>query len=179
MASGETRYDYLIVFGAAIRPDGLPSGTLRRRIQTAFRSAENLGQVRFLVTGGLVRHPPAEAVVMRRLLLELGASEDQILIEDQARNTRESALFCAAILRLQGDVGNVLVCSSRYHVPRCRMLLRLSGVRSRMGVGSEDAAAVGKGRFTYSVLREAAAMPLDALLLSAQRAWRGIAGPRD
>jgi uncharacterized SAM-binding protein YcdF (DUF218 family) len=178
LASGEARYDYLIVFGAAIRPDGSPSGTLRRRIQTAFRSVEDLGQVRFLVTGGLVRNPPAEAVVMRRLLLELGASENQILIENQARNTRESALLCAAILRRQGDVGDVLVCSSRYHVPRCRMLLRLSGVRSRMGVGSEDAAAVGRGRIAYSVLREAAAMPLDAILLAVQRAWRGMGGPR-
>jgi uncharacterized SAM-binding protein YcdF (DUF218 family) len=179
LASGETRYDYLIVFGAAIRPDGSPSGTLRRRIQTAFQSAENRRQVRFLVTGGLVRNPPAEAVVMRRLLLELGASEDQLLVEDRARITRESALFCAAILRRRGDVGDVLVCSSRYHLPRCRVLLRLSGVRSRMGVGSEDASAVGSGRFAYSVLREAAAMPLDAILLSVQRAWRGVAGPRD
>jgi hypothetical protein len=58
------------------------------------------------------------------------------------------------------------------------MLLRLSGVRSRMGVGSEDAAAVGKGRIIYSVLREAAAMPLDAILLAVQRAWRGMGGPR-
>jgi hypothetical protein len=48
-----------------------------------------------------------------------------------------------------------------------------------MGVGSEDASAVGGGRFAYSVLREAAAMPLDAILLSVQRAWRGVAGPRD
>lgn len=175
MADGGPRFDYLIVFGAAVRPDGSPSGTLRRRIRTAVGMAENSRAVRYLVTGGLVRHPPAEAVVMRRLLLEMGAREDQILIEDRARNTRQSASLCAAILRQRDDVADVLLCSSRYHLPRCRMLLRLNGVRCRSGAASDDARAVGRGRYAYSWFREFVAMPLDALLVTTRRGWNGIA----
>lgn len=175
MADGGPRFDYLIVFGAAVRPDGSPSGTLRRRIRTAVGMAENSRAVRYLVTGGLVRHPPAEAVVMRRLLLEMGAREDQILIEDRARNTRQSASLCAAILRQRDDVADVLLCSSRYHLPRCRMLLRLNGVRCRSGAASDDARAVGRGRYVYSWFREFVAMPLDALLVTSRRAWNGMA----
>ena len=162
----------MIVFGAAVRPDGSPSGTLRRRIRAAV-SAGNARPLCYLVTGGLVRHPPAEAAVMRRLLLEMGVTEDRILIEDRARNTRQSAGLCAAILRRQGDVGEVMLCSSRYHLPRCRMLLRLNGVRCGRGAASDDAAAVGRSRYVYSWLREVAAMPMDALLVVLRRVSGG------
>jgi uncharacterized SAM-binding protein YcdF (DUF218 family) len=163
------RFDYLIVFGAAVRADGSPSGTLRRRVRAAADTSADKRPLRFLVTGGPVRHPPAEALVMRRLLREMGVPEDRILIEDRARNTRQSARLCAAILHRQGDVGEVMLCSSRYHLPRCRMLLRLNGIRCRGGAASDDAAALGTGRYAYSWLRELAAMPLDALLVLLRR----------
>ena len=153
----------MIVFGAAVRPDGAPSGTLKRRIATAAGTAGTARPLRYLVTGGPVRHPEPEALVMRRLLVELGVREDRILVEDRARNTRESARLCAAILGGRGDVGAVLVCSSRYHLPRCRLLLRLHGIRCGAAVASEDAAALGRARYAYSWLRELAAMPFDAL----------------
>jgi uncharacterized SAM-binding protein YcdF (DUF218 family) len=169
LAEDGSRFDYLIVFGAAIRPDGSPSGTLRRRIRAAAGMAGQARRLRYLVTGGLVRHPPAEALVMRRLLMEMGVAEDRILVEDRARNTRQSASLCAAILRRQGDVGEVLLCSSRYHLPRCRMLLRLNGIRCRGAAASDDAAALGTRRYAYSWLRELAAMPFDALLVLLRR----------
>ena len=162
----------MIVFGAAVRPDGSPSGTLRRRIRAA-AMAGNARPLRYLVTGGLVRHPPAEATVMRRLLLELGVADDRILIEDRARNTRQSASLCASILRRRGDVGDVLLCSSRYHLPRCRLLLRLNGIDCRSGAASDDAGAVGRGRYAYSWLRELAAMPMDAILVVLRRLTGG------
>ena len=174
MAGDGTRFDYLIVFGAAVRPDGSPSGTLRRRVRAAAAMLENSRPVRFLVTGGPVRHPSAEGVVMRRLLMEMGVAEDRILVEDRARNTRESAKLCAAILGRRDDVAEVLLCSSRYHLPRCRMLLRLNGVRCRHGAASEDAGALGRGRCAIFWLREFAAMPFDALLAASRRAWTGI-----
>jgi uncharacterized SAM-binding protein YcdF (DUF218 family) len=169
LASQRPRHDCIIIFGAAVRVDGSPSGTLRRRVAAAMRFADAAGPVRFLVTGGLGRHPPAEAVAMRRLLLELGAREEQILVEDQARNTRESAILCARMLQGRDDVGAVIVCTSRYHIRRCRMLLRMCGIRTAGGAASEDAGFVGRGRHAYSWLREMVAIPVDAVRMTWHR----------
>jgi len=163
LGSESPRQNYVIIFGAAVRPDGSPSGTLRRRIAAAFRLLDRPAPVRFIVTGGIGRNPPAEATVMRRLLLELGARDDQILVEDQACNTRQSAILCAGILHAQDDVGAVIACTSRYHMLRCRMLLRMQGIRSMAGAVSEDAAFVGRARYGYCWLRELAAIPVDAV----------------
>lgn len=169
MASGSPRHDYVIIFGAAVRPDGSPSGTLRRRVVAAVAYAEMAGPVRFLVTGGAVHNPPAEAIVMRRLLLDHGIAEQHVLVEDKARNTHESAVLCSAILTARDDVGSVAVCTSRYHMARCRMLLRLHGIPADPGAASEDAAFVGPVGYAYAWLREILAFPLDA----ARSVWTG------
>lgn len=107
---------------------------------------------------------------MRDLLLEAGVAADAILVEDQAQNTQQSAIFCAGMLRRRDDIGAVVVCTSRYHMVRCRMLLRLNGIRTGAGVASEDAAFQSRSRYTYSWLRELVAIPVDA----AAAAWRRL-----
>ena len=76
-------YDYIIVFGAAVRPDGQPSAVLRHRLEAAITWAKSRPQARFLVTGGLGDHPPSEAEAMRRYLLDRGIEESAIVIEPQ------------------------------------------------------------------------------------------------
>lgn len=170
MAIGSPPRTCIVVFGAAVRPDGSPSGTLRRRVAAAVRFAARVGPACFLVTGGIVRNPPPEAEVMRRLLLEAGVAADAILVEDQARNTQQSAVLCAGILRGRDGIGDVAVCTSRYHMFRCRMLLRMNGIRTGAGVASEDAAFQSRVRYAYSWLRELVAIPVDA----AMSAWRWL-----
>jgi uncharacterized SAM-binding protein YcdF (DUF218 family) len=121
------------------------------------------------VTGGICPHPPAEAVVMRRLLLDLGVSDDRIVVEDTARNTRQSAVRCAALLRARADVGAVVVCSSRYHIRRCRMLLRLNGIRPDAAVASRDAHRVGAARYAWCWARDLVAFSCDAAAMTGYR----------
>lgn len=174
MAIGSSPRTCIVVFGAAVHPDGSPSGTLRRRIAAAVRFAAAAGPVRFLVTGGIVRNPPSEAEVMRRLLLEAGVAGEDILVEDQARNTQQSSVLCAGMLRGRDDIGAVVVCTSRYHMFRCQMLLRMNVIRTGAGVPSEDAAFQSRVRNAYSWLRELVAIPVDA----AVSAWRRLRGRR-
>ena len=61
-----------MIFGAAIRPDGQPSGTLRRRVEGAYRIGSIFRDPIYLVTGGVGRYGPAEATVMRDQLLGYG-----------------------------------------------------------------------------------------------------------
>ena len=102
---------------------------------------------------------------MRRLLLSMGALEEQVVVENTARNTRQSAIRCAGILRNRGDAASVILCSSRYHVRRCGMLLRLNGIRPDAVVASADASRVGRRRYAYAAVRDWCAYPWDAALM--------------
>jgi uncharacterized SAM-binding protein YcdF (DUF218 family) len=106
---------------------------------------------------------------MREILLNLGVADEQIVVEDTARNTLQSAVRCSAMLREREDVGSVILCSSRYHILRCRMLMRLNGVRSGASVVSRDAHRVGSARYGYAWIREGVALPFDALIMTGRR----------
>lgn len=106
---------------------------------------------------------------MRKLLLDLGVADEHIVVEDTARNTLQSAVRCSAMLREREDVGSVFLCSSRYHILRCRMLMRLNGVRTGASVVSRDAHRVRPVRYGYAWIREGAALPFDALVMAGRR----------
>jgi uncharacterized SAM-binding protein YcdF (DUF218 family) len=168
-----TAIQYFVVFGAAVKPDGQPSGTLQRRVEGAWRLGKDVAHGKFIVTGGVGRHGPAESEVMKRLLLELGAQEEQILVEDQAEDTMQSVLHCRDILNQQADASReVIVCSSRYHNYRCQMLFRLAGVPCRRGEMPSDRPTLGTAKWLYYYFREAAAIPWDFLHLCLLRMLR-------
>ncbi len=157
---------YLLIFGAAVKPDGQPSGTLRRRVEGGWQLGRDNPQARFVVTGGQGRYGPPEAHVMKSLLCELGARDEQIIVDDQSLDTLDSAIACAAILRRESlPVEKVTVCSSPYHNYRCQLLLRLLGIRCERGDMPDDRAALGTAKWLYYAFREAVAMPWDALLI--------------
>ncbi len=156
---------YFVIFGAAIRPDGTASGSLVRRVEGALRLAREVPARMFLATGGVGRYGPAEAQVIRDLLVAAGIDEREILVEDQASDTLESVVFCDKILCRRDDINVLVPCSSRYHVPRCALLLRLAGYRVRVGRMPADRPYLGWIKWAAYVLKECIALPYDALLL--------------
>jgi len=156
--------DYIVVFGAAVESDGKPSAVLRHRLDAALRSAEGRSRVRVLVTGGLGCHPPAEAVAMRGYLLDRGLSADRILTEPEGVNTLSSSVRCLEILRRQTDVNSVVLCSSSFHLPRCRMIFRILGLWTERAAISSDRNVLGTARWLRASLREGPAILLDMAL---------------
>ncbi len=162
-----------IIFGAAVRPDGSPSGVLRRRVEAALASARDDLDGLFLVTGAVGRFGPSEAVVMATLLEEAGVSPERILLEEAGTDTLSSALRCCEILEARRNgVGRILVCTSAFHAPRCRRLLRLLGVRASVATASRDRRGSRPLRHLYFVLREAPASVWDVTLVLLGR-WIG------
>lgn len=162
---------YLVIFGAAVRADGTPSGSLARRVSGALdysrgRSSRIRSPFKFLATGGVGRHGPAEAFVIRDLLLRQGVSLDDVLIEDRARDTLESILLCNDLLARRDDVELVVPCTSRYHVPRCALLFRLAGYPVASPRMPSDAPHLVRWKRIFYVLKEFVALPYDALLLT-------------
>ncbi len=163
--------DILVIFGAAVRADGSPSGSLQRRVEGAVAAARGLDAPLIIPSGGIGRYPPAEAIVMRDLLLAAGVDEAQIMLEPLARDTLETVRFVDALLRDRDDVGRLLVCTSRYHQPRCAMLFRLLGYTVVAPAMPADRPALGFAKWARYVMKEAIATPYDvALLLGGRRA---------
>ncbi len=158
---------YFIIFGAAVRPGGTPSGTLRRRVEGALALARKTSDRRFVVTGGVGDNPPAEAEVMRDLLCDGGVAPGEIVLDCLATDTLSSVVNCAEII--PGDAAHVVVCSSAYHNPRCTLLFRLLGIRATWDRMPPDRPHLGFLKWLYFVVREIPATVWDTLVLLVRR----------
>src|SRR5215469_3733680 len=156
---------YLIIFGAAVRADGSPSGSLARRVEGALGFARTIRAPKFIPTGGLGKNGPTEAEVMRELLMSDGVRQEDIILEDRARNTLESAEYCHAILSARKDVEVIVPCTSRYHIPRCALLLRILGYKVRVPKMPMDRPYLPLAKWILYVTKEFIALPRDAVVL--------------
>lgn len=123
------RYDVIVVLGTRVTPDGLASPALARRVARAAELHRDGLADRVLLCGGLGRHPPAEAHVMRDLALQSGIPEASLIVEDASRTTLENAVNAAAILSENGWRKAVIV-TDALHLPRSLMTFRGVGVRA-------------------------------------------------
>ena len=165
----------IVIFGAAIRPDGKPSGVLRDRVSAALRFGQALSPPPlYLPTGGQGRFGPPEADVMAELLRNSGVAADDIMPERTGRNTLRSAVAAASMLR--GSDRPVYVATSAYHMARCLALLNVAGLRARRGPMASGPAASRLLRRWFWRLREVPAIPIDCLilLLTRQRLARAL-----
>lgn len=122
-------YDVIVVLGAAVWPGGQPSPAMRRRVLHAIALLQQGYAQTLLLTGGIGKHPPAEAEVMQRLALAQGVSGERVLLEAQATTTFESAWRCRAILE-QHRYTRVLLVTDRYHLPRSLLAFRSCGIQT-------------------------------------------------
>ncbi len=156
-----------IIFGAAVKKGGVPSGTLRRRVDGAFAIGGTTA--RYFVTGGIGEFPPSEAEVMADLLSVHGVPRVQIIIDADATDTLTSAVNCARLIAAGYDCTQVVACSNRYHMPRCRMLLRCLGVAAITMPMPKDRPYVSYMKLAYFYLREMIAYPYDLIIVTLSR----------
>jgi len=127
----------ILILGAAVWADG-PSPTLRRRTLHA-ASLYHAGRGSHIIPcGGIGRHPPAEALVMRDLLIGAGVPDDRILPEATSTNTQENIGHALPLLRQLGK-SEVLIVTDHYHAPRARLTAR------RMGLNANSASPPLRG----------------------------------
>lgn len=152
----------IVIFGAAVRPDGQPSATLFHRVDAAARFGRRFARPLFIPTGGKGRYGDAEAVAMTRLLHEAGYTDSAIRPETTANDTLSSL---RAVRRMLPAGSPVYAATSAYHLPRCLVLFRLAGVRARACPPPPVPASNTPWKRWYWRLREAPAIPYDALLV--------------
>lgn len=154
-----------VVFGAAVRSDGTPSGTLRRRTERAFVAAAGDPGAYILVSGGLGRFPPPEHEVMASILRAGGFEEARIIHDGASMDTLDTVVNSIRLIRALDRSAIPIVCTSSYHTPRCWLLFRLFGMPTGVLWLKGDLSALGPMKFLYYCIRECAALPYDAFLV--------------
>ena len=120
--------DAIVVFGAA-EYSGHPSPVLRARLDHALDLFHRGIAPVVITTGGAAADPHfSEGGVGRDYLMHHGVPERSLIAETQGRDTAESAVRVAVIMRANG-LHSCIAVSDAYHVFRIRKLLEHEGIR--------------------------------------------------
>jgi uncharacterized SAM-binding protein YcdF (DUF218 family) len=117
-------YDVIIVLGAALTREGELGPALAERVHFGV-AAWREGQAPKLIMTGI-----HEAQKMKARAMSLGVPDGAILVEHQARTTRENAIHSAALMR-QHRLTSALLVTQPYHRPRAVAAFRRLGVAAR------------------------------------------------
>ena len=167
----------IVIFGAAVWPDGQPSPALRRRIAYGLKAAREDPDALIFCSGGVGRHGPSEASLMAQHLVAGGADPARIVLDAESRDTLQNVLAAARFIVTEQRLGAV-VCTDGYHAPRVRMLFASLGVASRLGPITPGHAG-SRRHWLRMVARELLAYPYDLAIavLRSRDLKRRIARP--
>jgi len=119
--------DAIVVFGAA-EYSGHPSPVLRARLDHALDLFHRGVAPVVITTGGAASDPTfSEGGVGRDYLMRHGVPERSLIAETQGRDTSESAVRVAVIMRAN-NLHSCVAVSDAYHVFRIRKLLEHEGI---------------------------------------------------
>jgi vancomycin permeability regulator SanA len=119
--------DAIVVFGAAVRPDGAPSIVLAERVARATELyREGLADT-VVMSGGIEPNGFDETVVMRDLAVAQGVPSAAIVLDRQGVSTAASVDRTAEILGRRG-LSTVLAVSQPYHLPRIKLAYARRGL---------------------------------------------------
>jgi uncharacterized SAM-binding protein YcdF (DUF218 family) len=164
----------IVIFGAAVRPDGTPSNTLRRRVEAAAAFGLRYPGAIFVPTGGVGRYGASEASVMAGLLGGFAIPPDRILLEETGTDTLSSVRAVRRLLRRETVRGKLFAATSAYHLPRCLLLMRLAGMKAHPCPPPAFPAALRWRTRWFWRLRECAAIPWDAALMALLRLLKRV-----
>lgn len=120
--------DAIVVFGAA-EYSGRPSPVLRARLDHALELFRRGVAPVVITTGGAADDPHySEGGVGRDYLMHHGIPERSLIAETQGRDTSESAVRVAVIMKTN-NLHSCIAVSDAYHVFRIRKLLEHEGIR--------------------------------------------------
>jgi len=116
-----THFDAIIVLGAPADADGNPSPVQLARVTEAVHEYERGVAPRLIVSGGIDRNRPVEALVMARTAAAQGIPASAIFQERKARDTMQNGCYSVGIMESHGW-HSAEVISSASHLPRAGLI---------------------------------------------------------
>ena len=150
---------YVIVLGARVEEDGLPSLSLRHRLETAEAYLSANPDTVAVVSGGKGSNEPvSEAQCMAEWLIGKGISANRIILEDASSDTRENFTNCRALI--PDEDASVGFITNNFHVARALTLAEECGFRE---IHAGAASFVGPLLIHY-IVREALGLVAERVL---------------
>ncbi|OYQ74806.1 YdcF family protein [Wohlfahrtiimonas chitiniclastica] len=130
----EDNADTLLVLGYKVEGEPLaPTNALANRLEMARQYWLESPDTRIVVSGGKTQGlAKSEAEVMRDYLIQHGVRSDVIVMEEIS--TRTAHQFVNAMQLM--DLGNVVVVTNDFHLPRSLMLAERSGLKHVSGLAA-------------------------------------------
>ncbi len=127
----EKNYEAAIVLGGLSFWDHtLDRIQFSRSSDRVFQALElyHLGYVKKLIivggSGSIVYPEDKESIEIRDYLLAIGTKKEDIIIEDQSRNTHENAKYTKAVIDSLGLKGPFLMVTSGFHMKRAQLCFK-------------------------------------------------------
>jgi vancomycin permeability regulator SanA len=118
--------DVVIVFGARVYADGRTSQAAGDRVRTACSLYHDGWTHKVILSGGPGDGDIHETEGMRRMAVQLGVPEGDILLDEQGLNTEATVQNTCRIIAESG-LSRVLVVSHFYHLPRIKLAYQRHG----------------------------------------------------
>ncbi|MGE7946138.1 YdcF family protein [Lysinibacillus sp. NPDC093688] len=117
---------YMIVLGAKVKPGGIPSLSLKNRLEEAVKYLKKYPHVKVIVSGGKGEDEDrTEASVMLKYLQDNGIDANRVLVEDQSTSTYENLLFSKDLL--PKGTKKITIVSNDFHLKRAKYLAESLG----------------------------------------------------
>ncbi len=120
------RADAVVVFGAAVYPDGRCSDALADRIRTACKLYQEGLADKVILSGGPGQGSVHETEGMRRMATALGVPDEAIILETDGLSTAKTAANTCEVFERLG-ARRIMAVSHFYHLPRIKMAYRRAG----------------------------------------------------
>lgn len=130
-----TELDVIIVLGAQVRRDGLPTKALRFRLEAAQAYLRKHPRTRVVVSGGQgPDEPETEASAMARWLVQHGVNKQRITLEDASTTTAENIAFASQFIDMNRE--HVGIVTNDFHLYRALRIARRAGVAHAYGISA-------------------------------------------
>lgn len=157
-------FDVIVVLGAAVWEGYRPSPALKRRLLHGVRLMKEGKADYLLVTGGLGKHPPTEANMMKQLAISEGIPAEKIITEEKGTTTFTNVVECVRIMRNNNWLAPIVV-SDDYHLFRTKFVFRCFGIQAVGSGTTVRKGAISTWERIFYYLREWLALPWYLLLI--------------
>ncbi|MEK3728929.1 YdcF family protein [Lysinibacillus sp. FSL W8-0953] len=120
-SSAKGSADYMIILGAKVKAGGVPSLSLKSRLEVAVPYLTKYPHVKVIVSGGQgPDEDQTEASVMQEYLEQNGIEATRIIVEDKSTSTYENLVFSKELL--PKDTKKITIVSNDFHLKRAKYL---------------------------------------------------------
>ncbi|EAZ86634.1 YdcF family protein [Lysinibacillus sp. FSL M8-0216] len=120
-ANADGSANYMIILGAKVKPGGVPSLSLKSRLEEAVPYLVKYPQVKVIVSGGQgPDEDRTESSVMRDYLEQNGIDATRIIEEDQSTSTYENLVFSKELI--PKETKKITIVSNDFHLKRAKYL---------------------------------------------------------